>query len=60
MLTLFVEGPELVQESFFALVRGILLKGNGPAEIWPDVWPLVLFLLVAGTLALLRFRRTLD
>jgi ABC-2 type transport system permease protein len=41
-------------------VRGILLKGNGPAEIWPNVWPLLIFLLVVGSIALLRYRRTLD
>ena len=40
--------------------RGILLKGAGSAAIWPDVWPLVLFVLVATVVALLRYRRTLD
>ncbi len=53
-------GEVLPVTHFLRVVRGILLKGNGPAEIWPDTWPLILFLLVAGTLALLRFRRTLD
>jgi ABC-2 type transport system permease protein len=41
-------------------VRGILLKDNGMTEIWPDLWPLFAFTLVAGTVALARFRRTLD
>ena len=45
---------------FLRVVRGILLKGNGFVEIWPDTWPLILALLVVGTVALLRFRRTLD
>jgi ABC-2 type transport system permease protein len=45
---------------FLRVVRGILLKGNGFTEIWPDTWPLILALLVVGTVALLRFRRTLD
>jgi ABC-2 type transport system permease protein len=45
---------------FLRVVRGILLKGNGGAEIWPDVWPLILFLFASGGIALLRFRRTLD
>jgi len=40
--------------------RGILLKGAGSAGIWPDVWPLVLFVLVATVVALLRYRRTPD
>jgi len=41
-------------------VRGILLKQNGLPEILPELWPLLLFVFVAGTIALLRFRRTLD
>jgi ABC-2 type transport system permease protein len=36
------------------------LKDNGLAECWPDIWPLLLFTFVMGTIALLRFRRTLD
>jgi ABC-2 type transport system permease protein len=53
-------GEILPATHFLRVVRGILLKGNGWAEIWPDIWPLILFLFVAGSLALLRFRRTLD
>ncbi len=45
---------------FLRIVRGILLKGNGPAEVWSDVWPMILFLFAAGTIAVRRFRRTLD
>ncbi len=45
---------------FLRIVRGILLKGNGFFEIWSDIWPMILFLFAAGTLAVLRFRRTLD
>ena len=33
---------------FLRIVRGILLKGNGLAEIVPDLWPIALFMLVAG------------
>jgi ABC-2 type transport system permease protein len=53
-------GEVLPVTHFLRVVRGILLKGNGAAEIWPDVWPLILFLFAALTLALFRFRRTLD
>jgi ABC-2 type transport system permease protein len=53
-------GEVLPVTHFLRVVRGILLKGNGPVEIWPDVWPLLVFLVAVGTLALLRFRRTLD
>jgi ABC-type multidrug transport system permease subunit len=40
--------------------RGILLKGNGVTEIWPDVWPLALFAVVAVVVAVRSFRETLD
>ena len=53
-------GEVLPVTHFLRVVRGILLKGNGAVEIWPDVWPLILFLFAAGGIALLRFRRTLD
>ncbi len=53
-------GEALPATHFLRIVRGILLKDNGMPEIWPDLWPLFLFTFVAGTLALLRFRRTLD
>ena len=45
---------------FLRIVRGLLLKGNGLREITPDLWPLLLFLLVAGGIALRRYRQTLD
>jgi ABC-2 type transport system permease protein len=53
-------GDVLPITHFLRIVRGILLKGNGLAEIWPEIWPMVLFLFVAGTIAIRRFRRTLD
>ena len=53
-------GEILPNTHFLRVVRGVLLKGNGLAESWPDIWPLILFLFAAGTVSLLRFRRTLD
>ena len=53
-------GEALPNTHFLRVVRGILLKGNGVAEILPNIWPLGVFLLVIGTLAMLRYRRTLD
>jgi len=53
-------GEVLPLTHFLRIVRGILLKGNGVAEIAPEVWPLLGFLLAAGTIALLRYRQTLD
>ena len=45
---------------FLRIVRGILLKGNGMAEIAPDVWPIALFLLVMMAIGIKRYKQTLD
>jgi ABC-2 type transport system permease protein len=45
---------------FLRIVRGILLKGSGWSEIAPEIWPIVAFMLVAGAIALNRYRETLD
>jgi ABC-2 type transport system permease protein len=42
------------------LVRGVLLKGNGALEIWPQLWPIALFTLVVIALAIWFYRETLD
>lgn len=53
-------GEILPLTHFVRIVRGILLKGNGLFEIWPDVWPILLFAVVVICISILRFRRTLD
>ena len=53
-------GDVLPLTHFLRAVRGIMLKGNDTLEVLPFLWPVALFLLVIGTIALLRFRRTLD
>ena len=45
---------------FLRIARGVLLKANTFGEIAGELWPLLLFTLVMGTVALARFRRTLD
>ncbi len=45
---------------FLRIVRGILLKGNGFDQIWPSLWPLLIFTAVSVTAAMLRYQRTLD
>ena len=45
---------------FLRIVREVVLKGAGFADIADDLWPLGLILIVLGSAALLRFRRTLD
>jgi ABC-2 type transport system permease protein len=53
-------GEVLPLTHFLRIVRGIMLKGNGVAEIMPNVWPIALFMLAAGVVAMLRYRQTLD
>ncbi|HUJ03179.1 MAG TPA: ABC transporter permease [Rhizomicrobium sp.] len=53
-------GEALPLTHFLRIVRGIMLKDNGWTEIWPNLWPLILFMFVAAGVALARFRRTLD
>jgi len=53
-------GEALPITHFLRMVREIVLKGAGFGDIWADLGPLALILLALATLALLRFRRTLD
>jgi len=45
---------------FLRIVRGILLKGNGVADVAPQLWPILLFAAVALAVGVKRYRRTLD
>ncbi len=45
---------------FLRIVREVMLKGAGFAEIRGDLWPIAVILFVLALLALARFRRTLD
>ncbi len=53
-------GEVLPLTHFLRIVRGVLLKGNGLREIAPDLWPIALFLGVMLTVAIKRYRQTLD
>jgi ABC-2 type transport system permease protein len=53
-------GSFLPMTYFNRLVRGILLKGNGFADLWPDLWPLLVFTAVVMTIAVRSYRKTLD
>ncbi|MBR0682299.1 ABC transporter permease [Roseomonas eburnea] len=53
-------GEALPLTHFLRVVRGVMLKGNSLAEVWPDIWPMMVFLLGATVLAIARYRQTLD
>lgn len=53
-------GNVLPLTHFLQLVRGILLKGNGLPELFPHIWPLLVFIAVVLLVGLRTFRRTLD
>ncbi len=53
-------GQILPLTHFLRIVRGILLKGVGLAEIWRELWPIGIFMVVVMTIGLLRYKRTLD
>lgn len=53
-------GEALPLTHFLRIVRGIMLKGNGPLEIAGEVGALALILVVATVVAVHRYRETLD
>ena len=53
-------GELLPLTHFLRIVRGIMLKGNGIVEVSAQLWPIALFMLVAGLVALKRYRQTVD
>jgi ABC-type multidrug transport system permease subunit len=42
------------------IVRGVLLKGNGAADILPELWPIVAFTLAVVAIAAWSYHETLD
>ena len=53
-------GEVLPLTHFLRIVRGIMLKGTQAPQLWGELWPMLLFMAVAGMLALKRYRQTLD
>lgn len=53
-------GSVLPLTHFLRVVRGLMLKGNGFAQIWPDIWPILIFMIVAIIIGAKLYRRTLD
>ncbi|GAA6143655.1 ABC transporter permease [Hydrogenophaga sp. 5NK40-0174] len=53
-------GEALPLTHFLRIVRGIMLKGLEAPQLWVELWPMLLFMTVAGVVALKRYRQTLD
>ena len=45
---------------FLRIVRGILLKGNGLADISRELWAIAIFAAIMLTIGIKRYRQTLD
>lgn len=45
---------------FLRITRGILLKGNTLTQIWPQLWPIIVFTIISVGIGLKQLRRTLD
>jgi ABC-2 type transport system permease protein len=53
-------GETLPLTHYLRIVRAILLKGSTLADLQFDIWTLAALMLIAMTIAVTRFRRTLD
>lgn len=53
-------GEALPLTHFNRIIRGLMLKGAGFYDIWPELWPIILFMLIALILGTRFYKRTLD
>src|SRR5262249_49163023 len=53
-------GSLLPLTPFLGLVRGIMLTCTGALDLLPQIWPIVLFMLVVIGIGLGFYKRTLD
>ncbi len=53
-------GEVLPLTHFLRIVRAVMLKGAGLADVAPHALPIAAFILVVGAIALKRYRQTLD
>lgn len=42
------------------ILRGIVLKGIGFNAVWTDIWPMLIFIVFIGFIAMRRYRETID
>jgi len=53
-------GEALPLTHFLRIVRAVMLKGAGTADILPQLWPIFAFIVVVSAIAMARYRQTLD
>ena len=53
-------GEALPATHFMRLMRGVMLKGADAADLFASFWPLGVIMLVVGTMAMIRYKTTLD
>lgn len=53
-------GNVLPLTHFLKIVRGIMLKGNGFIQILPEMWPMLLFMIVVTAIGVKVYRKTMD
>jgi ABC-2 type transport system permease protein len=53
-------GQVLPLTHFLRIIRGILLKANDFMMLWPNLWPILLFLVFIIMVAVKRYRQTVD
>lgn len=53
-------GALLPTTHYLHIVYNIMLKGSSFKDVWPDIWPIILFLIAIIGLCVGFYRRTLD
>lgn len=53
-------GSALPITYFIRIIRGLMLKDANFVEIWPNVWPMLVFMVAITAIAMRVYRKTLD
>ncbi len=53
-------GDALPLTYYLRIVRGIMLKGNDFLYTWPNIWPILIFMVIAIIIGAMKYKQTLD
>lgn len=53
-------GDALPLTYFLRVTRGILLKGNDFSTTWPNIWPMLIFMVIVLAIGITQYKQTLD